>query len=47
MNSGGRQPSNTFGSNPQFVLEVPRKTTAMLIIERTDTGDKVRVVGGD
>lgn len=26
------------------MLEVPRKTTAMLLIERTDTGDKVGVV---
>jgi hypothetical protein len=42
--AGGRQPSPTFGSNPQFVLEVPRKTTAMFILERTDTGDKVGVM---
>jgi len=38
---GGRQPSINFGSNPQFVLEVPRKTSAMLVLERLDTGDKV------
>jgi hypothetical protein len=30
-----------FGSNPQFVLEVPRKTSAMIVLERADTGDKV------
>lgn len=39
--SGGRRFSPTFGSNPQYLLEVPRKTQIMMMLERTDTGERV------